>query len=92
MVQNVLQRIEDVQSMGDKRRQSLKRLVQKLHRPVQPVVPEPAVPTNQDPPSSPSPHSPSIVVIDEDRRRKKSLSAVGKRNGSVDKGNKVKSP
>ena len=92
VVQNVLQRIEDVQSMCDKRRQSLKRLVQKLNRPVQAVLPEPAAPLTQQqvvPPSSPAPHSPNTVVNEEVRRRKKSLTGGGKRNGSVDRTSKV---
>uniref|UniRef100_T1JN60 Guanine nucleotide exchange factor DBS n=1 Tax=Strigamia maritima TaxID=126957 RepID=T1JN60_STRMM len=44
LVQQVLQRIEDVQMMCDKRKSSLKKMAVRPPRPVQPVVPEPALP------------------------------------------------
>lgn len=63
-VQSVLQRIEDVQQMCDKRRNSLKRLVIKGNRPVQPVSPEPHI----GPPLHKQP-----ITIDYHRKRRKSL-------------------
>jgi hypothetical protein len=50
----VLQRIDDVSMMCEKRMTSLKRLTLKLPRPVQTVTPEPAIPFQQ--PSSGAPH------------------------------------
>jgi hypothetical protein len=52
----VLQRIDDVSMMCEKRMTSLKRLTLKLPRPVQTVTPEPAVPLQQ-PPSDALDHS-----------------------------------
>lgn len=53
----VLQRIDDVTMMCDKRLSSLKRLTQKPPRPVQTVTPEPGVPL-QTPPAPPAPPDP----------------------------------
>lgn len=44
LVQQVLKRIDDVQTMCEKKKASLQKLAEKPSRPVQPVVPEPAVP------------------------------------------------
>ncbi|XP_014241570.1 guanine nucleotide exchange factor DBS-like isoform X3 [Cimex lectularius] len=44
LVSQVLQRIEDVKTMCNKRMVTLRRLVEKPPRPVQPVIPEPAIP------------------------------------------------
>jgi hypothetical protein len=52
----VLQRIDDVSMMCEKRMTNLKRLTLKLPRPVQTVTPEPAVPLQQ-PPCCASDHS-----------------------------------
>lgn len=49
VVLQVLQRIDDVSMMCEKRMTSLKRLTLKLPRPVQTVTPEPAVPLQQPP-------------------------------------------
>jgi hypothetical protein len=54
IVLQVLQRIDDVSMMCEKRMTSLKRLALKLPRPVQTVTPEPAVPFQQ--PSCGAPH------------------------------------
>ena len=62
-----------MQSMCDKRRETLKKQVAKANRPVQPVVPEPATPIHKVP-SSPS--------LDFDKKRKKSLSSNGMRRDS----------
>lgn len=43
----VLQRIEDVRVMCDKRITNLRRLIAKPNRPIQPVNPEPAIPISQ---------------------------------------------
>uniref|UniRef100_A0A1B6D890 DH domain-containing protein n=1 Tax=Clastoptera arizonana TaxID=38151 RepID=A0A1B6D890_9HEMI len=50
LVTQVLQRIDDITTMCDKRTSSLKRLAQKPPRPVQTVTPEPAVPLQPPPP------------------------------------------
>jgi hypothetical protein len=47
LVTQVLQRIDDVSMMSEKRMTSLKRLTLKLPRPVQTVTPEPAIPLQQ---------------------------------------------
>jgi hypothetical protein len=52
----VLQRIDDVSMMCEKRMASLKRLTLKLPRPVQTVTPEPAIPL-QHPQSEALDHS-----------------------------------
>ncbi|PNF24765.1 Guanine nucleotide exchange factor DBS [Cryptotermes secundus] len=49
LVTQVLQRIDDVSMMCEKRMTNLKRLTLKLPRPVQTVTPEPAVPLQQPP-------------------------------------------
>jgi hypothetical protein len=53
VVLQVLQRIDDVSMMCEKRMTSLKRLTLKLPRPVQTVTPEPAVPLQQPPCGAP---------------------------------------
>ncbi|CAG2062097.1 unnamed protein product [Timema podura] len=50
----VLQRIDDIQVMSDKRVDSLKRISAKTLRPVQTVTPEPAIPILQPQLSSPN--------------------------------------
>lgn len=49
LVTQVLQRIDDVSMMCEKRTTNLKRLTLKLPRPVQTVTPEPAIPLQQPP-------------------------------------------
>lgn len=66
-VQQVLQRIEDVQAMCAKRRQSLKNFIEKPPRPVQAVHPEPVNHHLSNSSSAPQ------ILSDNDRR--KSLSA-----------------
>ncbi|RZF49087.1 hypothetical protein LSTR_LSTR008373 [Laodelphax striatellus] len=57
LVTQVLQRVDDVTTMCDKRITSLKKLVQKPPRPVQTVTPEPAVPIQ-----SPNPNRISLSL------------------------------
>lgn len=56
LILQVLQRIDDVSMMCEKRMTNLKRLTVKLPRPVQTVTPEPAIPLQQ-PPCCASDHS-----------------------------------
>ncbi|XP_075216691.1 guanine nucleotide exchange factor DBS-like isoform X2 [Lycorma delicatula] len=72
LVTQVLQRIDDVTTMCDKRVASLKKLVQKPPRPVQTVTPEPAVPIQ-----SPNPNRISLSLPKTDNTDE-ACSAVSK--------------
>lgn len=68
LVQQVLKRIEDVQTMCEKKKASLQKLAAPPSRPIQPVVPEPAIPLTSCPStttsgssSSTSPNLSSVV-------------------------------
>ncbi|XP_064638483.1 guanine nucleotide exchange factor DBS-like isoform X2 [Lineus longissimus] len=75
-VQNVLKRIDDVQNMCEKRRDSLKKVATKLkERPIQAVIPEPATPILTNPPTHninppPNMRPPQRSITDYEIRRK----------------------
>ena len=75
VVQSVLQRVEDVQEMCEKRRNSLKRLAAKINRPVQPVSPEPQIMGSPSGPHSKPPVIVSNLPADYHKTRSKSLPA-----------------
>lgn len=59
LVQQVLKRVEDVQMMCEQRRSSLQKLIAKPIRPIQAVVPEPAVPLLLSAPNGSGPNASS---------------------------------
>ncbi|XP_039286746.1 guanine nucleotide exchange factor DBS [Nilaparvata lugens] len=64
LVTQVLQRVDDVSTMCDKRITSLKKLVQKPPRPVQTVTPEPAVPIQSPNPNRISLSLPKSQIVE----------------------------